>query len=42
MKDKHIINFSSWKLASRKLDLSNAHVSMDGVKEKVTVKFLKK
>lgn len=42
MKQTHTISFDSWKKASRKLDLSNAHTSMDGAKQKVTVKFLHK
>lgn len=35
-----VIPFSNFKEKSRDLDLSKAHVSMDGNTEKVTVKFL--
>ncbi len=41
MNKKHTISFSTWKEKSRRMNLTNAHVSMDGEKQKVIVKFLK-
>ena len=41
MKQKNIIKFSNWKTASRRFNLKKSHVSMDGEKEKITVKPLK-
>lgn len=44
-KKKHskpvVIAFDKYKEKSRDLDLSRAHVSMDGNTQKVTIKFLK-
>lgn len=34
-------HFDDWKIKSRKFDLQNCFISMNGVTEKVTVKILK-
>lgn len=41
MKKIYKYSFSTWKIASRKFDLSKCFVSMNGENEKVTVKILK-